>query len=36
VTDGMDIVDAIATAPTGAQDRPVDPVTIDSIEITES
>jgi cyclophilin family peptidyl-prolyl cis-trans isomerase len=36
VTDGMDIADAIATAPTGAQDRPVDPVTIDSIEITES
>ena len=36
VTDGMDIVDAIATAPTGAQDRPADPVTIDSIEITES
>jgi cyclophilin family peptidyl-prolyl cis-trans isomerase len=36
VTDGMDVVDAIATAPTGAQDRPVDPVTITGIEITES
>ena len=36
VTDGMDVVDAIATAPTGAQDRPTDPVTINSIEITES
>ena len=36
VTDGMDVVDAIATAPTGAQDRPIDPVTISSIEITKS
>jgi cyclophilin family peptidyl-prolyl cis-trans isomerase len=36
VTDGMDVVDAIATAPTGPQDRPTDPVTINSIEITES
>ena len=36
VTDGMDVVDAIATAPTGAQDRPHDAVTIDSIEVTES
>lgn len=35
VTDGLDIVDAIATAPTGAQDRPHDPVTIDSVTITE-
>jgi cyclophilin family peptidyl-prolyl cis-trans isomerase len=36
VTDGMDVVDAIATAPTGAQDRPHAPVTIDSVTITES
>lgn len=35
VTDGMDVVDAIATAPTGAQDRPQDPVTIDSVAVTE-
>ncbi len=33
VTDGLDVVDAIAAAPTGAQDRPHDPVTIDSIDI---
>ena len=36
VTDGLDIVDAIAGAQTGAQDRPNDPVTISSIDITES
>jgi len=36
VTDGMGVVDAIATAPTGAQDRPADPVTINSVTITES
>lgn len=36
VTDGMDVVDAIATAPTGAQDRPHDPVTINSVTISES
>ena len=35
VTEGMDIVDAIADKPTGAQDRPQDPVTIDSVTITE-
>jgi len=34
VTEGMDIVDAIADKPTGAQDRPHDPVTINSIDIT--
>ncbi len=35
VTDGMDVVDAIATAPAGAQDRPNDPVTITGIDISE-
>ena len=35
VTEGMDIVDAIAAKPTGAQDRPHDPVTINSVTITE-
>jgi peptidylprolyl isomerase len=35
VTEGMDIVDAIADKPIGAQDRPHDPVTIDSVTITE-
>lgn len=35
VTDGMDVVDAIATAPSGAQDRPHDPVTINSVTISE-
>src|SRR6187402_3216162 len=33
---GEDIVDAIATAPTGSQDRPVQPVSITGITITES
>jgi cyclophilin family peptidyl-prolyl cis-trans isomerase len=33
VTDGMDAVDAIESTPTGAGDRPVDPPTIDSIEL---
>ncbi len=36
VTDGMDIVDAIASAPKGAQDRPQDPVSINSVTITET
>jgi len=36
VTDGLDIVDAIAAAPTGAQDRPNNPVTIDSIDVIEA
>jgi peptidyl-prolyl cis-trans isomerase A (cyclophilin A) len=31
-----DVVDAIATSPTGAADRPVDPVVIESVEITGS
>ena len=34
VTSGMDVVDAIAAKPTGSQDRPHDPVTVDSIDIT--
>jgi cyclophilin family peptidyl-prolyl cis-trans isomerase len=34
VTDGMDVIDTIAEAPAGAQDRPVDPVTITGIDIT--
>jgi len=34
VTSGLDAVDAIADAPKGAQDRPIEPVTIDSIDIT--
>jgi cyclophilin family peptidyl-prolyl cis-trans isomerase len=33
VTGGMDAVDAIEALPTGAQDRPTDPPTIDSIEL---
>ena len=36
VTDGIEVVDAIATAPTGPQDRPHDPVTIKSVTVTES
>jgi cyclophilin family peptidyl-prolyl cis-trans isomerase len=36
LTSGTDVLDAIATAPTGAQDRPKDPVTITSIEIVEA
>ncbi len=36
VTSGLDIVDAIAGKPTGNQDRPHDPVSIDSIDITDA
>ncbi len=36
VTNGLDVVDTIAGAPTGAQDRPNNPVSITSITITES
>jgi cyclophilin family peptidyl-prolyl cis-trans isomerase len=35
VTSGMDVVDAIAAAPTGAGDRPVDPVAMTSVTISE-
>src|SRR6202161_1757205 len=33
VTGGMDVVDAIEGTPTGAQDRPVDPPAIESIQL---
>jgi cyclophilin family peptidyl-prolyl cis-trans isomerase len=33
---GEDVIDAIASAPTGSQDRPVNPVAIKSVTITES
>lgn len=36
VSNGLDVVDTIAGAPTGAQDRPNNPVSITSITITES
>jgi len=35
VTEGLNIVDAIAAGATGAQDRPHAPVTIDSVTVTE-
>jgi peptidyl-prolyl cis-trans isomerase A (cyclophilin A) len=35
VTDGYDVVEAISGVPTGAQDRPVDDVVIDRIEIAD-
>jgi cyclophilin family peptidyl-prolyl cis-trans isomerase len=35
VTEGMEVVDAIATASKGAQDRPIDPVSINSVTVTE-
>ena len=35
VTEGLDIVDSIASAPKGAQDRPNTPVKINSITVTE-
>jgi peptidyl-prolyl cis-trans isomerase A (cyclophilin A) len=34
VTDGMDVVEAIATAPTGAQDRPVQDVVLERVDIS--
>jgi cyclophilin family peptidyl-prolyl cis-trans isomerase len=33
---GDDVIDAIANAPKGAQDRPVDPVAIKSVTVTEA
>jgi cyclophilin family peptidyl-prolyl cis-trans isomerase len=33
VTDGMDAVDAIEALPTGANDRPLDPPEIESVEL---
>ena len=35
LTGGEDVLDKIANAPTGSGDRPVEPVTIDSVEIGE-
>jgi len=35
LTAGHDVLDAIATAPKGANDRPHDPVPIDTVTITE-
>jgi cyclophilin family peptidyl-prolyl cis-trans isomerase len=34
VTDGMDVVDAIAALPTGPQDRPTDPPVMTSVTVT--
>jgi cyclophilin family peptidyl-prolyl cis-trans isomerase len=36
VIDGMDVVEAIASVPTGRGDRPSTPVTIDKVSIQES
>ncbi len=36
LTGGDDILEAIATAPTGSQDRPKDPVSIKSVTVTEA
>jgi cyclophilin family peptidyl-prolyl cis-trans isomerase len=36
LTSGEDVLDAIATAPTGPQDRPIDPVTIKTVTISEA
>ena len=36
VTAGMDVVDTIAQNPTGPQDRPIEPVTINAVTITEA
>ena len=33
---GRDVVDAIAKVPTGAMDRPAEPVVIESVEVTRS
>ena len=36
LTEGLDVLDAIAAAPTGAQDRPAHPVTIRTVTIGEA
>jgi len=36
VSDGMDVVKAIVSVPTGRNDRPVEPVTMDKVTVTES
>jgi peptidyl-prolyl cis-trans isomerase A (cyclophilin A) len=35
VTEGMDVVNAISTAPTGSQDRPLEEIVIERIDIDE-
>ena len=35
VTEGYDVVEAIAGAPTGSQDKPVDDIVIDRIDVTD-
>jgi peptidyl-prolyl cis-trans isomerase A (cyclophilin A) len=35
VTDGMDVVNSIATTQTGAQDKPVDDIVLEKVEIAE-
>jgi peptidyl-prolyl cis-trans isomerase A (cyclophilin A) len=35
VTEGYEVVEAISTAPTGAQDRPLDDIVIDRIDVTD-
>ena len=36
VTEGQDVVDLIGVAPVGPDEKPVDPIVIESIEVTES
>jgi cyclophilin family peptidyl-prolyl cis-trans isomerase len=36
LTSGEDVLDKIANAPTGAQDRPINPAMINGVEITEA
>jgi cyclophilin family peptidyl-prolyl cis-trans isomerase len=33
VTSGQDVADRISTVPTGAGDRPIQPITIDRVEL---
>ncbi len=35
VTEGMEVVEAIAVVPTGAQDRPIDDVVLERVEVEE-
>ncbi len=35
VSEGMDVVEAIAVVPTGAQDRPIDDVVLERVEVEE-
>ena len=34
--EGLDVIDAIATTPTGPGDRPIDDVVIHGVDVTES